>query len=116
MAAGTFHKPPIILSHVASPNLKIHMKKRLNSFRSALRLAALAAVLTTFSASAETLVFFPLNEGTGKTITDTTNNLTGSLGLPQNAETDTAVVVDEAPSGAAGDRSVRTQGNGFLMA
>jgi hypothetical protein len=65
---------------------------------------------------ADPLLNFPFNEGTGSTTTDTVNNLAGVLGVPQDPAVDTVQLVDQSPSGQAGDRSIITAGGGFLLA
>lgn len=79
----------------------------------ALSLFAAFAILTT---TAEPLIYLPFNEGTGTTVTDTASGLVGTVGVPQNPDTDTPLLTDSSPSGAAGDRSVSIRGNGYLAA
>ncbi len=68
------------------------------------------------SSSAAPLLNFPFNEGTGSTTTDTVNGVVGVLGVAQDPAVDTVTLVDESPSGQAGDRSILTAGGGFLLA
>lgn len=68
------------------------------------------------SSNADLLLNFPFNEGTGTTTTDTVNNLVGVLGVAQDPAIDTVTLVDQSPSGQAGDRSILTAGGGFLIA
>src|SRR3546814_4226698 len=44
------------------------------------------------------------------------SGLTGTVGIPQNPDTDTPLLVDDSPSGVANDRSVTIRGNGYLVA
>ena len=66
------------------------------------------------SIQADPLLNFQFNEGTGSTTVDSVNNLVGVLA--QNPEVDYVQLVDESPSGQAGDRSIITTGAGFLIA
>ncbi|MBE0542353.1 MAG: hypothetical protein IH623_13280 [Verrucomicrobia bacterium] len=68
------------------------------------------------SASAQPLIHFPFNEGTGPTVTDTASGLVGTMGTQQDPVADAVVLSDTSPSGLGGDRSITTSGNGFLVA
>lgn len=62
------------------------------------------------------LLNFPFNEGTGSTTRDTASGLIGIFGTQLDPTVDTVQLVDQSPSGQAGDRSISTAGAGFLMA
>lgn len=76
-------------------------------------MAALIASTTAYS-QPTTLAEFNFNEGTGNITRSLTNDLTGSLGVPANPANIPESSTD-TPSGAAGDRSVKLMGTGFLL-
>lgn len=83
----------------------------LTQFTSTL-LAALA--LVSLPTRAAQLINFPLNEGTGNTITDTASGLTGYFGA-QNPVNDYVQLLATSPSGNPGDGCITNSGTGFLL-
>ena len=79
----------------------------------AIAATALACAITT---QAEPLLNFQFNEGSGTTTTDSVNSLVGVFGSPIDPAVDTVQLVDQSPSGQAGDRAMQTSGAGFLLA
>lgn len=65
---------------------------------------------------ADPLADFQFNEGSGNTTTSEINGYVGILGVAVDPALDTVTLVDDSPSGTAGDRSMRTSGGGFLLA
>jgi hypothetical protein len=81
----------------------------------ALACAAVLVLLQALPAGAGLLVNFPFDEGTGKTTTDTVTGAVGWFGY-QNPVTDQVSLINNSPSGAAGDRSINITGRAFLLA
>jgi hypothetical protein len=80
-------------------------------------LAIVATALTCVSTiQADPLLNFQFNEGTGTTTTDSVSSLVGVFGSPIDPAVDTVQLVDQSPSGQAGDRAIQTSGAGFLLA
>jgi hypothetical protein len=77
---------------------------------------AVSCLALAATSKADRLLNFPFNEGTGNTTADTAQGLVGVLGVAQDPSVDTVTLVDQSPSGAAGDRSIQTAGAGFLIA
>src|SRR5688500_15790208 len=89
------------------------MTRFVNTIRSSVLALGLAWAVNTTAAP---LINFPFNEGSGSTTTDTVSGLVGVLGVAQDPVVDTVQLVDQSPSGQAGDRSIITAGAGFLLA
>lgn len=79
-------------------------------------LLAAAVSWAVSSASAQPLINFPFNEGSGPTVTDTASGLVGTLGTQQDPLVDYVQLIDASPSGLPGDRSITNSGGGFLVA
>lgn len=91
----------------------MNLSRLRNSFRTAFLVTCLG---WSIGSRADEMAHFPFDEGSGFTTTDTASGLTGVFGTVQDPFVDKVELVDISPSGAAGDRSIVTSGEGFLMA
>ncbi|MGV3774570.1 MAG: LamG-like jellyroll fold domain-containing protein [Verrucomicrobiales bacterium] len=78
---------------------------------------ACASILAAWQTqAAEPLLAFDFNEGEGFTTADSVSGVIGTLGSSVNPDTDLVISSESSPSGEATDRSITTQGAGFLIA